>query len=183
MYYFVLVNDVVRKYYVNYDQEKILALRESLVNKYRSIVLSEINNDNCPYFIRLVDRFIHGDDSSIDEILGFVGVEDLGKIYYHGCNIPLDENINLMVDNIKNISLDKQINNCQNLIELLQKKKRLLETLNIKHYYVEFQELLSFELIDEIKLEYFQEMLTFLNIEYKPNKGNSYNNKIKSLII
>ena len=177
MYYFVEENGLVKKYFVNYDEMKILELRENLIKKYDNIILNK-NKDKhqYPYLIKLIDRFIHGDDTSINEIFGFVGVDS-----YDGNN-SLDEDIDEAIDNIKNNDLSKQIENCQNLIKLLEQKKKILEIINIEKYYIKLQDLIDFELIDEINKKHFEEMISFLNIEFKSNKTDSFKRKIKSLI-
>ena len=177
MYYFVEENGLVKKYFVNYDEMKILELRENLIKKYDNIILNK-NKDKhqYPYLIKLIDRFIHGDDTSINEVFGFVGVDS-----FDGKN-SLDEDIDEAIDNIKNNDLSKQIENCQNLIKLLEQKKKILEIINIEKYYIKLQDLIDFELIDEINKKHFEEMISFLNIEFKSNKTDSFKRKIKSLI-
>lgn len=177
MYYFVEENGLVKKYFVNYDEMKILELRENLIKEYDNIILNK-NKDKhqYPYLIKLIDRFIHGDDTSINEIFGFVGVDSFDG------NNSLDEDIDEAIDNIKNNDLSKQIENCQNLIKLLEQKKKILEIINIEKYYIKLQDLIDFELINEINKKHFEEMISFLNIEFKSNKTDTFKRKIKSLI-
>ena len=124
----------------------------------------EYDEYNYPYLVSLINRLINNDNTAIKEIFNYNGLYD----YYI---VDIDKKINKLLLDISNeeINIDDKINKTNDLKELLEKQKTLLLNDKVKNYYNELQELISFELIDEINYDEYKKVDKVLNLKYHFN--------------
>ena len=117
-----------------------------------------------PYLVKLINRLLANDKSAIEEIFTYKGL-------YNFYLVDIDNKINELTNSLSDeeISIEDKINKTDELKDLLLKKKTLLLNDKSKDYYEELQQLISFELVDEIEFNDYQRLEHFLGIDYKFN--------------
>ena len=116
-----------------------------------------------PYLVKLINRLLEGDNKSIEEIFNYKGLYD----FYI---IDLENKINSIINDLnEDINIDEKINKSVQLKDLYEKMKTMLLQAKTKNYYEELQQLISFELIDEIELSDYQKIKQFLDLDLEFN--------------
>ena len=118
-----------------------------------------------PYLVKIINRLLQGDKSSIEDLFKYKGLYD----YYIK---DIDDMINKFIDELSDdeYDIDTKINKIELLKGLYVSKKAMVLNDKIKTYYDELQQLISFELIDEIELGDYQKINNMLDINYSFNE-------------
>ena len=142
--------------------KSICTYKDSKTNNY--MYKYECDMYRYPYLVNLIDRLMDHDKKAVEEIFHFEG---LYNFYVN----DIDKRINLLTEelNDEEIDIEDKINKSSEIKDLLLKKKEMLLSDKTKPYYLELQQLISFELIDEIEFSDFQRVQYFLDLDYKFN--------------
>ena len=171
MYYFKRNGNLVEKYLVEFDKEKLDELKTSINNNLSN---HEYNNDkslNIQYEVVTPDPLVNMINSLLSENNVDI-LNELTKDNIFDEKESIDEFITRR-DNIKN-QINKKYEFLNSVQEIGLKKlvlddiaelgNELREMLKERpYYYLKLQELINFSLIDEMELDSIVDVLTFMN--------------------
>lgn len=149
----------------DFEYRNIISLsRDNDINDNLYKFRYEYDKYTYPYLVKLINRLLSDDIKAIEEIFHFNGLYDF---YIVNIESEINDVINELNDD--NIDIDDKINKTDKLKELFLKKKKILLSDKLKQYYIELQDLISFELINEIEFSDYQRVEYFLDLDYKFN--------------